>query len=138
MLDVIHVDEKWFYITRDKRRYYLHPDEDEPHRQCKNKRFITKVMFLAAVARPRWDTNKNKRFDGKLGIWPFIKTEISKRKSRNRPAGVPETKAIEKVTNVEYREFLIEKLLPAIKNKFPSTYDAVSYTHLTLPTICSV
>jgi len=28
-------------------------------------------MFLAAVARPRFDANGTVIFDGKLGIWPF-------------------------------------------------------------------
>ncbi len=30
-------------------------DEASPHREGKSKRFIQKVMFLAAVARPRYD-----------------------------------------------------------------------------------
>ena len=60
------------------------------------------------------------RFDGKLGIWPFITVEQAKRSSRNRPAGTPVTKAKTLVTNVEYRQFIIEKLLPAMKEKWPS------------------
>ena len=71
-------------------------------------------MFLAAVARPRWDTRRNQRFVGKLGIWPFITFEEARRNSRNRPAGTPVTKAMTSVTNVEYSQFIIEKLLPAI------------------------
>ncbi|ETP00208.1 hypothetical protein F441_22372 [Phytophthora nicotianae CJ01A1] len=34
-------------------RYYLTKDEFAPHQACPNRRFIGKVMFLAAVARPR-------------------------------------------------------------------------------------
>ena len=117
MMDVVHVDEKWFYMTQNTRRYYLAPDEEEPHRTTKSKRYSTKVMFLAAVARPRWDTRRNQRFDGKLEIWPFITIEEARRNSQNRPAGTPVTKAITSVTNVEYRQFIIEKLLPAIKEK---------------------
>ena len=30
-------------------------------------------MFLAAVARPRYDEEGNCYFDGKLGIWPFVR-----------------------------------------------------------------
>ena len=119
MMDVIHVDEKWFYMTQNSRKYYLGPDEEEPHRTTKSKRFPTKVMFLAAVARPRWNTNENRQFDGKIGLWPFTKIEIAQRNSRNRPTGTPVTKALDSVTNVVYRRFIIDELLPAIRDKWP-------------------
>ncbi len=51
MFDYVHIDEKWFYLTKGLEKYYLLPDEAEPVRSCKSKRFITKVMFLAVVAR---------------------------------------------------------------------------------------
>jgi hypothetical protein len=44
-------------------------------------------MFLAAVARPRYDCYGTVIFDGKLGIWPFTYEEAAKRKSKNRDAG---------------------------------------------------
>lgn len=119
LIDVIHVDEKWFYMTQNSRKYYLAPDESDPHRTTKSKRFSTKVMFFAAVARPRWNTAMNRNFDGKIGIWPFVKVERAKRNSRNRPAGTLVTKPLDSVTNAESRAMLIEKLLPAIKEKFP-------------------
>ena len=128
MMDVVHVDEKWFYMNQNRRRYYLGPDEEDPHRTTKSKRFGTKVMFLAAVARPRWDTGRKKRFDGKLGIWPFVVTEDAQRNSRNRPSGTPVTKPMTSVTNVEYRHFLLDKLLPAIKEKWPSNSLGTSIT----------
>ncbi|CAN0046233.1 unnamed protein product, partial [Discosporangium mesarthrocarpum] len=54
MYDLVYVDEKWFYVMEDGRGIYLHPEEDAPKPpRAQNKRFITKVMFLAAVARPR-------------------------------------------------------------------------------------
>ncbi|CAN0387910.1 unnamed protein product [Discosporangium mesarthrocarpum] len=54
MYDWVHVDENWFYVMKDGRGIYLHPEEDAPKPpRVQNKRFITKVMFLAAVARPR-------------------------------------------------------------------------------------
>lgn len=55
MYNSVHIDEKWFFMTKEAERYYLLPEEHEPLRTCKSKRFITKVMFLAAVARPRYD-----------------------------------------------------------------------------------
>lgn len=54
MLNVVHIDEKWFYNDVDRRTYYLLPDEEPPTRRCKSKRFIGKTMFLTAVARPRY------------------------------------------------------------------------------------
>lgn len=30
MLDRIHIDQKWFYITRRAQKYYLHAEEEEP------------------------------------------------------------------------------------------------------------
>ena len=65
--NVIHIDEKWFYISRVKQKTYLLPDESTPIRRCKNKRFIRKIMFICAVANPRPDINGRKYFDGKLG-----------------------------------------------------------------------
>ena len=119
MEDVIHVDEKWFYITQTARKFYLLNDEPDPYRTTKSKRFVTKVMFLAAVARPRWDRCRNSYFSGKLGVWPFVTFEIARRSSRNRPAGTLVTKPMTSVTNVEYRQVLINKLLPAIAEKWP-------------------
>jgi hypothetical protein len=53
MNEIIHLDEKWFYLRFENEKFYLAPDEPPPLRACKSKRFTTKVMFLACVARPR-------------------------------------------------------------------------------------
>ncbi|KAJ0017708.1 hypothetical protein Pint_10049 [Pistacia integerrima] len=53
MENIIHVDEKWFYMTKQSEKYYLLADEDKPLRTCKSKTLINKVMFRAAVIRPR-------------------------------------------------------------------------------------
>lgn len=124
MKNVIHVDEKWFYLTKNKKKFYLSPDESNPHRTTKNKRYIPKVMFLAAVARPRWDSKKNCLFDGKIGIWPFAETGVAMRTSRHRVKGTPITKVVN-VGKKEYREFLIKKLLPAIAEKWPAKNETI-------------
>ena len=69
MYNMVHIDEKWFCLSKISQKYYLAPDEYGPHRKCKNKRFIKKVMFLAAVARPHILTSTPQViWDGKIGI----------------------------------------------------------------------
>ena len=45
MYDVIHVDEKWFYITEENMVVYLANDEPEPERHCKSKRYKTSMFW---------------------------------------------------------------------------------------------
>ncbi|XP_047961430.1 uncharacterized protein LOC125206185 [Salvia hispanica] len=120
MRNVVHIDEKWFYLTKSADRYYLLPDEEEPHRSCKSKRFITKVMWCA-VSRPHFGPNGETLFDGKLGIFPFTEILPAKRSSKNRPRGTLETKPIPAVTQEMTREWLITKIIPAIHSKWPTS-----------------
>ncbi|XP_042051254.1 uncharacterized protein LOC121796477 [Salvia splendens] len=69
MHNVVHIDEKWFFMTKATDRYYLLPDEEEPYRAIKSKRFITKVMFMCAVCRPYIAENGEVIFDGKIDIF---------------------------------------------------------------------
>ncbi|KAF0714687.1 Aste57867_3751 [Aphanomyces stellatus] len=118
MYDQVHVDEKWFFITKVNRKFYVYDDEEVALRAAKSKKFITKVMFLAAVARPRHDTHRNCAFDGKIGMWPFVEQSIAKRTSKNRPKGSIETKPLS-VDGVVYKSMIINKVVPAIQAKFP-------------------
>ncbi|KAK9751009.1 hypothetical protein RND81_02G235600 [Saponaria officinalis] len=70
-------------LTQDQKHL---SNETEPYRSCKSKRYITKVMFLAAVSRPTHEENGDVLFDEKLGIWPFTYQEPTKRNSKNRVA----------------------------------------------------
>lgn len=119
MEDIIHIDEKWFYLTKKSENYYLLVDEEEPQRTCKSKNFVLKVMFLAAVARPRFDGQGNVTFSGKIGIYPFVTKEPAKRSSVNRVAGTLETKVMTSVGRDVIRSFLNEKVLPDIRAKWP-------------------
>ena len=87
MMDRVHVDEKWFFLSRQRERYLLLPDEKNPKRCVKSKSHITKVMFLCAVVRPRFNTSANSWRDGKLSIWPIGGWEPAQRASKNRPRG---------------------------------------------------
>jgi hypothetical protein len=57
-------------------------------------------------------------FDGKIGIWPFVERVMAQRDSINCPAGMWEIKPVS-VTAERYREYLIQKVLPAIKARWP-------------------
>ena len=87
MYDEIHLDEKWFFLTKDGMTYILADDEEVPVRRTSHKSHIAKVMFLCAQARPRFDHAKQQWWDGKLGIWPVGEFVEAKRDSVNRPAG---------------------------------------------------
>ncbi|XP_049383023.1 uncharacterized protein LOC125847448 [Solanum stenotomum] len=121
MFNYVHIDEKWFLLSKKCERYYLLPEELEsnPYRSCKSKNFITKVMFMAVVARPRFDQNGVELFSGKIGIFPFVVKEAAKRNSKNRATGTLETKPILSMTKDITRNCLIEKVLPAIRSKWP-------------------
>ena len=83
----IHVDEKWFFLMREKERYLLHQDEKNLKHCVKHKLHITKVMFLCAVARPCLNPCYNSWWDSKLRIWPIRHWEPAKQQLKNRPKG---------------------------------------------------
>jgi hypothetical protein len=53
---------------------------------------MIKVMFLAAVARPRYDPEGECTFDGKIGMFPFVERVAAKRTSKNLEKRKVETK----------------------------------------------
>jgi hypothetical protein len=118
MHNIVHIDEKWFNMTKKNKNYYLLLEEDDPIRVVQSKDCIGKVMFLTVVARPRFDSAGNVTFSGKIGVWPFVKEIPTARRSENIPRGTLETKSI-KVNRDVMREFLIDKVLPAIEGAWP-------------------
>lgn len=105
----------------DRKHFYLTRDEAAPHRTTQSKRFMTKVMFLTAVARPRFDNGRNKWFNGRIGLWPFVETRPALRDSKNRPKGTMETKCVS-VDRAEMRQRIVEDVFPAIRAVWPGTY----------------
>ena len=118
MEDFIHIDEKWFYLTKDGQCFIIAADKEEPYRHVQHKSFLMKIMFLCPVARPRYDTNKNAWFDGKIGIWPIGKWELAKWSSKKCAKGTPVWKN-QCITRDVYCEYLIQKFLPAVKERWP-------------------
>ncbi|XP_074299780.1 uncharacterized protein LOC141630947 [Silene latifolia] len=119
--NVIHLDEKWFYLTKINQRYYLVNSESLPERCVQSKAFIPKIMFMCAVARPIYDANDEVIFDGKIGLFPMTVEEPAKRSSKNREKGTMETKPVESVNRQVVKHYLIDVVLPTIKAKWPST-----------------
>ncbi|ETV68982.1 hypothetical protein H257_15137 [Aphanomyces astaci] len=117
--DVVHLDEKWFNTDKDRRKVYLVPGETPPQRTWKCKRFIPKVMFLAAIGWPRFDHDRGVLFDGKVGMWPFVESVPAVRNSRNRPASTMATSLVN-VNATVYRDYVINNVIPAIKASFPT------------------
>jgi hypothetical protein len=116
--DTVFLDEKWFFVDVVRRTYVLAPYEDAPTPTTRHKSHIVKVMLLAAVARPRHDRGRNRAFDGKLGIWPFVVETVAVRSSKNRPRGAP----VVTPTTVDrdaYWSMLLRCLVPAILTKWP-------------------
>ncbi|KAF0707721.1 hypothetical protein AaE_013489 [Aphanomyces astaci] len=116
MYDTVHVDEKWFFMTRLQRKVIGAPGEKIKQRTCKSKRHLLKVMFLSAVARPRWDDTKQQWFDGKICTWHFTETVLAQRRSCRRDAGTP----VMNVTRPTYKAMLIDNVIPSIRSKWPS------------------
>jgi hypothetical protein len=119
MFDRVHVKEKWFFLMRVMERYYLAPDEEQPHHQViGNKSHIPKCMHLAANGRPRWDTGCNRWFSGKLGLWPVAHQVAAQHSSRHRPMGTLEWKLLS-LTKVVYGGYLFDKVVPSILRLWP-------------------
>ncbi|WVZ54366.1 hypothetical protein U9M48_005174 [Paspalum notatum var. saurae] len=118
LFDFVFIDEKWFYLHQKSERYYLLPCEDEPHRTCKNKNYIPRIMFLCVVARPRFRDGVCV-FDDKIGCFPLVTIEQVVRRSRNRMRGAQVIKPIQSITRDVIRDFMINRVLPAIRAKWP-------------------
>jgi hypothetical protein len=85
LYDHIHVDKKFFLLTKEVERYILAQGEEAPHRIVATKKLhIPKVMFLAANGQPRWDAGR------KVGMWPIARQILAQRSNRNRPMGTLE------------------------------------------------
>jgi hypothetical protein len=119
LYDMVHVDEKWFWMTREREVYILAHDEEPPERTTQHKGYISKVMFLCAQARPRMI--QGELWDGKIGIWPIGHMEPAKRASKNCAAGTP-IWVNDSVTREMYHQYLLDKVVPAILARFPKAY----------------
>ena len=116
MRSTFHLDEKWFFICRTSKGYYLTPEEKAPAQKVHHKKHISKVMFLCTVARPML---ANGRYtDGKVGCWPVGELKQQQKVSKNAAAGT--WKFVNETIDYEgYKRMLIDKVLPALRAGCP-------------------
>ena len=70
----------------------------------------------------------NCSFDGKIGIWPFVRVVLAQRNSVHRDAGTPEIKNITVDAETYMNSFLTE-VLPAISDKWPDAHGEIFIQH---------
>lgn len=96
------------------------PLEEDPCRCCQPKRFKIKAMFMGVTFRPLHDSQRNLIDDGKFSIFPLVKKVAEKKTSKNKVAGTIETKPIERITQEVIRGVIINQVLPAIMQNWPT------------------
>jgi hypothetical protein len=62
------------FLSEAQLLMYLVPGEAPPKRSTRHKSHILKVMFLATLARPRYNRAGDCNFDGTIGIWTFVES----------------------------------------------------------------
>ncbi|RLO05749.1 hypothetical protein DYB28_000830 [Aphanomyces astaci] len=77
------------------------------------------IQFIDTVVLPRHNASREAFFDGKIGMWHFVRHRPAERNSRNRSADTMVTTLV----NVDGRvctNYVLNKVVPAIKAKFQS------------------
>ena len=126
---MLHVDESWFYITKESFKVLLVEEMDvliAP--QTQHKSHIQKVMFLSVIGVPQVVEYEGKvyNFDGKIGLFPCTEKKPTQRRSKAGPKGT----MVEVNRNVDsefYEELftkeggvfdMIEKICPWLRGKY--------------------
>jgi hypothetical protein len=130
-----HLDEKWFYVDKLRRRVYLTEDEPVPLVQWQNKHFIEKLMFLAVVGRPIKVSDAGEEreaddwyWDGKVSFHPMV--ELGNISRRGPNVGNPCVKLLS-IGKKEFEDFLCEKVLHDIAHVVPvELFDRPIYIQL--------
>ena len=103
------IDESWMcFKHNDGKVYRMDEVETEELPQCGHKSHIEKIMFLAALARPRPELG----FDGKICMVPVVEMRPAKRSSVNRPKGTMEMRNVS--MNEEVYHNLFTKGIPEL------------------------
>ena len=122
--NTIHVDEKWFYVCKNKNKVRKIAGDDNPEASTtRHKSHIEKIMFAAAIACPRWVTKEDGSeffFDGKIGVFAFVEYRAAQRASALRPAGTLIMESLS-VTAETYLDIHVKEngILDMVKHKMP-------------------
>ena len=116
--DRVHIDEKWFWISRDNENYFMVFGEEPPVRKVWGDKYMTKVMFLCAQARPWINCTTGTWWNGKIGMWHVGHYGAASWSSVNRPAGT-QVWINETMDKNKYREMLVDSVIPAFAAKWP-------------------
>ena len=136
MYDVIHLDEKWYYMTRASQRIYLYPIEPASLRYVRclfnisngcavlirvtlcvmysddvQARNISVVWCLAAVSWAIKDAASGTWFVKKLSVCSFVKRTVAQWTSNNRLDGAVKLKPVTSVSLVEYVDMLLDNVI---------------------------
>jgi hypothetical protein len=115
----VHIDEKWFFLSKDGKKYILGDGEELPEQTVQHKKYMDEMMFLCAIARPRWDPHKRCMWDGKIEMWPIGDYGKAQRTSVNRPAGA----RVWHNANMDFGRFrmmIIDDVILAIQALWPA------------------
>lgn len=82
MFHFVHNDEKWIYMTKGTDLYYSLPGQELPETLNRRNGFITKMMFLAAVAWQRSDFHHREQLMGRSGFGHFYILKDVERSAR--------------------------------------------------------
>ncbi|XP_021734863.1 uncharacterized protein LOC110701536 [Chenopodium quinoa] len=74
---------------------------------------------MGMVGKPLYAQDETMLHSGKYGLFPFVKHERARKKSKNREAGTIETKDIQSVNKDAIREMILDKIIPTIHAEWP-------------------
>lgn len=74
---------------------------------------MTRVVFLVAILRTRFDDEGNVVLNGMLGLWAFVEEVPSKRSSKNRLKGTLDRNPVNK-DRTQYIRMLLENIITTI------------------------
>ena len=94
MFSRAHIDEKLFYVMQRKGHLITISREVVKSLAVKSIRFSTKMMFLSAVVRNRYDAHRKVYSNGRIGLCSFVKPEKAQKSFRNLSEGIMTTAPI--------------------------------------------
>ena len=111
----IDIDEKLFYAWSSRGKLKVPAEDEAPRTPLQSKRFIPKVMMLAAIGRP----SSHHKFNGKIGMWPI--GELRPAKRSNRRSGLQRGDMMWESATLDAERWvsmLVSDVFPAIRAKF--------------------